>query len=121
MATVPVFTHWPYFAACSCANFAAKAAACFPGKGCPPHCVLSSTSFNAAASAFVAIGHWVSGFFRRGFPLVIASLPTDHSSIHVRTGLEFGACKRSRCASCFKRRDSAPECHARRRRDRGTP
>src|SRR5215469_7819676 len=88
MATVPVFTHCPYFAVCNCANFLAKAAACFPGKGCPPHRVLSSTPFSAAASAFVAIGHCVSGFLRSALPPVIASLPTGYSSIRVQAGLK---------------------------------
>src|SRR5215469_1788346 len=99
MATVPVLTHWPYFAVCTCANFAAKAAACFPGNGCPPHRVLSSTYLSAAASVFVAIGHCGSDFFRRGFPPVIASFPTAIPPIQVRTVLERGACKRSRCDS----------------------
>src|SRR6266851_740215 len=76
MATVPVFTHWAYFAVCTFANFLAKAAACLPGKGWPPQLEPVSTPLRARASSLVAIGHCVKGVFRNGLPPAIASFPT---------------------------------------------
>src|SRR5580658_1336356 len=76
MATVPVFTHWAYFAVCSFANFFAKAEACLPGNGWPPQLEPFSTSSSARASSLVAIGHLVKGVLRNGLPPVIASFPT---------------------------------------------
>src|SRR5580700_4663970 len=90
MATVPVFTHCPYFAVCNLANFAANAAACFPGNGCPPHNVLSNTSFSPFASALVGIGHRVNGVFLSGLPPVIASFPT-RQYLHSESKLNYVA------------------------------
>src|SRR3984893_17543155 len=76
IATVPVFTHCAYFAVWNSANFCAKAAACLPGKGWPPHFELDSTSSSARDSSLVGIGHVVRGAFRRTSPPVIANFPT---------------------------------------------
>src|SRR5215469_7050918 len=76
MATVPVFTHCPNFAVWTSANFFANATACLPGKGCPPHLELVSTSSSAAFSSSVARGHSVKGLCRNRSPPLIANLLT---------------------------------------------
>src|SRR5690348_5808775 len=74
IATVPVFTHWAYFAVCNSANFLPKATEYLPGKGWPPHLELASTSSRAARSSFRANGHSVKGVLRKGSPPAMASL-----------------------------------------------
>src|SRR6202451_1839145 len=81
IATVPVLTHWPYFAVWNAANFFANASAYLPGNGWPPHFRLVKASSSAANSSFVATGHGVKGVLRTGSPPVIASFPTCESPV----------------------------------------